>query len=233
LDKGGLGMDDGGFSVFEETMQTQGMFITFEGGEGAGKSTQIGLLAESLRAEGCPVEILREPGGTAAGERMRALLQHEEAGQKLVAEAELLLFAASRAQLVRERIRPALAAGTFVICDRFLDSTTVYQGVGRALPSEQVAMINAFAVGETRPEVTFLLDLPVEVARERMLSQGREADRIEKEPLDFHEAVRAGYLALAAAEPDRVFRVDATQSEEEIADAIRAALSERRHGLFS
>lgn len=221
------------FLDHQKIMQQAGMFISFEGGEGTGKSTQIARLAAALQAAGVGVEILREPGGTAAGERIRALLQHEEAGANLVAEAELLLFAASRAQLVRERIRPALAAGIFVLCDRFLDSTTVYQGVGRALPPEQVAQINRFAVGGTLPDLTILLDLPVEEARWRMREAGRLADRIENEAAAFHEAVREGYLDLARKETGRFFVVDARREEADVAEEIRRELSRRRDGLFS
>ena len=136
------------------------MFITFEGTEGGGKSTQIQLLAERLRSAGCVVRVLREPGGTPIGEEIRHTLKHSEANHAMTSEAELLLMNASRAQLVREVIRPALAAGEVVLCDRFHDSTTAYQGYGRQLDLGRVAAVIDFAVGETRPDVTWLLDVP-------------------------------------------------------------------------
>lgn len=197
-----------------------GLFITFEGSEGCGKSTQIRLLADELARRGRDPLLLREPGGTTAGEAIRHLLQHAPEGAALVPEAELLLFAASRAQLVREIVRPALAAGRTVICDRFLDSTTVYQGVARKISAESTARINRFAVGECLPDVTFLLDLDRATARERLKCRGQAADRIEGESEAFFEAVRQGYLKLAALEQDRIRVIDAAGSQEEIAAAI-------------
>ncbi|MCB1224800.1 MAG: dTMP kinase, partial [Verrucomicrobiales bacterium] len=140
------------------------MLISFEGTEGCGKSTQLALLRARLEASGRPVELLREPGGTRLGEKIRHLLQHDDELENLNPEAELLLFAASRAQLVRERILPLLRAGTTVLLDRFLDSTTVYQGHARGLPLDAVAAINAFAVGGTLPDLTFLLDMDATAA---------------------------------------------------------------------
>lgn len=149
-------------------MSRSGFFITFEGSEGSGKSTQIARLAEKLRQAGHEPLLIREPGGTPAGESIRHLLQHAPEGENLVPEAELLLFAASRAQLVREKILPALEAGRIVICDRFFDSTTVYQGVARSIPAEDTARINAFAIGDCLPDVTFILDLDRRISLERM-----------------------------------------------------------------
>lgn len=211
---------------------TPGFFLSFEGSEGCGKSTQIQLLKQRLEAENQAVTILREPGGTLVGEEIRHLLQHAKAGEGMAAEAELLLFAASRAQLVREKIRPLIEAGTFVILDRFLDSTTVYQGMARGLPLESVAAINAFATGGTLPALTVVLDMEPAAARERIHASGRELDRMEKQPLAFFEKVRNGYLHLAQAEPNRIRLVDAARPPEiihaELWDLIRIR---RNHAL--
>src|SRR5436190_18518736 len=145
----------------------KGTFITFEGTEGGGKSTQIQILAERLRQLGRVVRVLREPGGTPVGEEIRHTLKHSEANRAMTSEAELLLMNASRAQLVREVIRPALAAGDLVLCDRFYDSTIAYQGYGRQLNLNVVRMIIEFAVGATRPDLTFLLSVPIEVSEGR------------------------------------------------------------------
>ena len=145
-----------------------GLFITFEGGEGCGKSTQIAALKARLEDMGKTVVQTREPGGTALGESVRNLLQYDDAGQGMSPEAELLLFAASRAQHVRELIVPAIAEGQIVLCDRFLDSTTVYQGVARAIDSKKVDTINQFAIGDTKPDLTILIDLPPEIGLARV-----------------------------------------------------------------
>src|SRR5476651_1405459 len=147
---------------------TKGLFITFEGSEGCGKSTQVELLARRLRALGHRVRTLREPGGTPIGEEIRHTLKHSQQNHAMTAEAELLLMNASRAQLVREIIRPALAAGEIVVCDRFYDSTTAYQGFGRELDLEKVKSIIDFAVGDTRPDLTLLLQVPPQVSAERL-----------------------------------------------------------------
>jgi dTMP kinase len=201
-------------------MSQKGLFITFEGSEACGKSTQIRMLAESLRKLGHEPLLLREPGGTAAGEAIRHLLQHAPEGEALTPEAELLLFAASRAQLVREKILPALAAGGIVICDRFLDSTTVYQGVARRIPASDTARINAFAVGNCMPNITFLLDLDHETSVARMQSANRKPDRIERESSDFFQAVRNGYLSLAKENTERVVLLEASRPALEIAGVI-------------
>ena len=208
----------------------RGLFISFEGGEGCGKSTQIAALKNRLETRGCRVIQTREPGGTPLGEAIRNLLQHDEAGHGMSAETELLLFAASRAQHTREMIAPAIAAGTIVLCDRFLDSTTVYQGVARAIDPDKVEAINRFAVGDTLPDLTFLIDLPPEtgLARVHARSDG-QLDRMENEKIEFHEAVRQGYLALAAREPEHFQVLDGTKSiealEYEIWDAVQNRLS--------
>ena len=201
----------------------KGLFITFEGGEGSGKSTQISALKKRLEAAGREVIETREPGGTPLGESIRNLLQHDEAGEGMSAESELLLFSASRAQHVRELIAPALLAGKIVLCDRFLDSSAIYQGVARAIDAQQVKVINEFAVGLTKPDLTILIDLSPEVglARVRARSNG-EFDRMEQESLEFFQSVRAGYLDLAAAEPERFSVLDGSQSVEELSESIGA-----------
>lgn len=205
-----------------------GIFITFEGGEGAGKSTQIRSLTARLQASGRTVLETREPGGTPLCESIRNLLQHDSDGEHMAPETELLLFTASRAQLTRERIVPALAAGEIVLCDRFMDSTTVYQGVARAIDAESVASINRFAVGQAQPDLTILIDLPPEIGLARAHQRsGGKLDRIEKEAIEFFEAVRRGYLALATAEPQRFLVLDGTQTTEALEAQIWAAVEPR------
>ncbi|MAS91567.1 MAG: dTMP kinase [Verrucomicrobiales bacterium] len=202
----------------------RGKFITFEGSEGCGKSTQIGRFVQLLQSRGLNVLQTREPGGTAVGEKIRNLLQHDEDAEGLSEESELLLFAASRAQLVREVIAPALDEGTWVVADRFLDSTTVYQGFARGLDIGAVQRINAFAVGATMPDMTILLDLDAATGHARAVTaSGGEGDRMEAQPLEFFEKVRNGYLALAEAEHERVRLIDASGSIEEVAGQIEAA----------
>ena len=202
-----------------------GYFISFEGGEGCGKSTQIRLLAAALEAQGHSVLMTREPGGTPLGEALRDLLQHNPAGEQMVPEAELLLFAASRAQLAREVIQPALQAGKIVLCDRYLDSTTVYQGVARKLDAQAVAAINNFAVGSVRPDRTFLLDLDPKTGLERVRARTEgKLDRMEDQASTFFEAVRQGFLALAAKEPERVQVIDASLSVDAMQSTILTAI---------
>lgn len=214
-----------------ENLANTGFFLSFEGSEGCGKSTQIALLAESLEKAGRRVVVLREPGSTAAGEAIRHLLQHAKEGRSLTPEAELLLFAASRAQLVREKIRPLLEEGVFVILDRFLDSTTVYQGLARGLPEASVAAVNAFAIGGTLPRLTVLLDVDTETAWARIHATGRELDRMESLPREFYEKVRQGYLGLARAHPERIAVVNAALSPEAVHEEIFKLVEERRHAL--
>ena len=198
-----------------------GLFITFEGGEGCGKSTQIAALKARLEDMGKTVVQTREPGGTALGESVRNLLQYDDAGQGMSPEAELLLFAASRAQHVRELIAPAIDEGQIVLCDRFLDSTTVYQGVARAIDSKKVDTINQFAIGDTMPGLTILIDLPPEIglARVHARSDG-QLDRMENEAIEFFQAVRQGYLDLAKSEPKRFLVLDGSQSVEKLETQI-------------
>ena len=214
-------------------MSRSGFFISFEGSEGCGKSTQIARLAEKLRQAGREPLLIREPGGTPAGESIRHLLQHAPEGENLVPEAELLLFAASRAQLVREKILPALESGRIVISDRFFDSTTVYQGVARRIPAEDTARINAFAVGDCLPDVTFVLDLDRQTSLARMRDGKRELDRIERENEEFFAAVRQGYLDLAKKNPARIVLLDASSSIESLSTEIQSIISQRNATLFS
>jgi dTMP kinase len=211
----------------------RGLFVTFEGSEGCGKSTQIKRLAAWLGNNAYPCLTTREPGGTPAGDRIRDLLQHAPEGHALVPEAELFLFAASRAQLVREVIRPALDRGQIVVSDRFHDSTVVYQGVARQLPAEMTATVNGFAIGETLPDITFLLDMDAGQAHQRIQRRNRPADRMESEPPAFYHAVREGYLRAAAAAPARFSVLDASRSETELADEIRGILLQKFHGFFA
>lgn len=175
----------------------------------------------------------REPGGTPAGDEIRHLLQHAPQGHGLFPEAELLLFAASRAQLVREVVLPAMAGGKVVVSDRFHDSTAVYQGVARKLPPAQVASINNFAIDGCLPDMTFLLDMDARVAHARLHRRERPADRMESEPLSFYEAVREGYLRLVASEPARFVVLDATLPEETLASLVSGTLEEKFHGFFA
>ena len=204
----------------------KGFFITFEGTEGCGKSTQIALLGERIRGVGRTCRELREPGGTTIGEEIRHTLKHSAQNHSMTAEAELLLMNASRAQLVREIVRPALQAGEVVLCDRFYDSTTAYQGHGRGLDLSFVRAVIDFAVAEVRPDLTLLLTIPVEVSearrRTRLDSGGPRRDRFEESDQDFFLRVERGYLAIAAAEPGRVRVIDGTQS----VDAVSAAIWE-------
>ena len=201
-----------------------GLFITFEGTEGCGKSTQIALLAERLRSLGHTVRTLREPGGTAIGEEIRQAVKHSGSGAAMTAETELLLMNASRAQLVREVIRPALASGEIVLCDRFFDSTTAYQGCGRGLDLKFIKSLTDFVVGETRPDLTLLLRVPPKVGAERLRSrQSRLAfapDRIEAEDEAFFRRVATGYEAIGAAEPKRVRFIDAGGEVNSVGAAI-------------
>jgi dTMP kinase len=200
------------------------LFISFEGTEGCGKSTQVELLAERLRALGHRVRVLREPGGTPIGEEIRHTLKHSKVNVTMTYETELLLMNASRAQLVRETIRPALAVGEIVLCDRFYDSTTAYQGYGRGLDLGLVKSVIDFAIGDTRPDLTLLLHVPPEVSAERLQSRQSTLpfvrDRIEEGDRYFFERVAQGYEAIAAAEPNRVRVVSATGAIDVVCENI-------------
>ena len=199
----------------------RGLFLSFEGGEGSGKSLQARGLARTLTERGREVVLTREPGGTAAGERIRDILLHARE-IPLSPEAQVLLFSSARAQLVREVIRPALDAGKIVIADRFFDSTVVYQGHGHGVSLQAIREVTALAVGTLVPDRTFLLDVPVEVglARSGWRAEARW-DRFEADANDFHVRVREAYLRLAAAEPRRFVVIAADRDEAAIADDIR------------
>ena len=196
------------------------LFITFEGVEGSGKSTQILLLAETLRQGGFNVLTTREPGGCPLSDKIRHLLLHPDQGE-VASETELFLYLAARAQHVFEIIRPALAAGKIVLCDRFADATTAYQGFARGLDLSLIHRFNDFAVGGLVPDLTLLLDMPVENGQERLAHRnhttGSRRDRLELEPDTFHERVRQGYLCLARDYPDRFRVVNALAGREELA----------------
>jgi dTMP kinase len=202
----------------------KGLFITFEGTEGCGKSTQVELLARRLRALGHRVRTLREPGGTPIGEEIRHTLKHSKNNAAMTAEAELLLMNASRAQLVREIIRPALAASEIIVCDRFYDSTTAYQGHGRQLDLEKVKTVIDFAVGETKPNLTLFLHVPAEVSAERLRSRQTSLqfvrDRIEEADQKFFERVAHGFGVIAAAEPQRVKFINGAQPLDVVCEKI-------------
>ena len=205
-----------------------GIFITFEGPDGSGKTTQIELLADCLQADGFEVLKTREPGGTGIGDQVRTVL-HNVTNTAMVSEAEILLYSASRAQLVGQLIRPALVRGTVVLCDRYADSTIAYQGYGRGLDLAALRQITTFATGGLTPDLTIYLDCPVEEGlnrKQRALALGEgEWNRLDQEPVKFHRRVRQGYLALAAAEPDRWLVLDAVRSIEEIQREIREAVT--------
>ena len=189
-----------------------GKLFTFEGSEGSGKSTQIELLADELEGMGNEVVVTREPGGTEIGEEIRHLLIHNSAGNDMAPEAELLLFAAARAQLVRQVVIPGLQEGKIILCDRFLDSTTVYQGAARSISSDPVSYINQFAAAGITPDLTFILDVPAEVSIARVKRRVTDLpDRMEKENVDFYKKVREGYLLLARSLPERFHVVDGTR----------------------
>lgn len=205
-----------------------GRFITFEGPEGAGKSTQAARLRAFLLEKGVEVVSAREPGGTKVGEAIRGVLQYNEAGEPPVPEAEVLLFEASRAQLVRQVFLPALERGAWVVSDRFYDSTSAYQGYGRGFGVATLGEINRFATAGRVPDMTFLLDLDVAEGMRRVASRAEKVryDRIEAEELAFHEKVRTGYLELAKAEPGRFRVIDASRGEDAVAEEIRRIVGE-------
>jgi len=205
-------------------MKKKDLFITFEGTEGCGKSTQVALLAERLRGRGHVVRLLREPGGTPIGEEIRHTLKHSQHNAAMVWETELLLMNASRAQLVREIIRPALARGEMIVCDRFFDSTTAYQGFGRGLDLDAVQRVIEFAVGGTLPDLTLLVTVPPEVSAERLRSRQATMpfvrDRIEEADRAFFDRVAHGYEQLAAHDPERIKKIDGARGVREVQDAV-------------
>jgi dTMP kinase len=198
-----------------------GKLISFEGSEGSGKSTQIAHLAARLQKLGRDVVSVREPGGTEIGEQIRNIIVHNSKGDEMCAETELLLFTAARAQLVREILVPALERGALVLCDRFLDSSTVYQGIGRNLAADPVQQINRFAVGNVMPDLTLVIDVPMEVSLARIRQRASDVpDRMERENIDFYKKIREGYLVLAQGMPERFAVIDGTKTEESIEKRI-------------
>ncbi len=206
-------------------MSKRGRFITLEGGEGVGKSTNVGFVAECLEAEGLEVVRTREPGGTARGEAIRALLLDPAPQEPLHVDAELLLMFAARAQHLAEKIIPALARGAWVVCDRFTDATFAYQGGGRGIAKERIAVLEDFVQQGLSPDLTLLLDMPKEAARQRLESRLRDRheqlDRFEQEQADFFQAVRDGYLARAEEAPERFAVIDAQYTLDKVQSQIR------------
>lgn len=221
----------------------RGLFISFEGTEGSGKSTQIPCVADRLTQLGFQVRHIREPGGTPIGEEIRHTLQHSARNQAMTREAELLLLSASRAQLVREIIRPALAAGEVVLCDRFYDSTVAYQGYGRGIDLAFVTALTEFAVGNTRPDLTLLLRIPVALSEERRRSRHLgsstppDPDRMEQADRDFFQRVECGFDRIAEADPQRVKVIDAAGPMEMVAgqiwEAVQRLMEDRHAGMAS
>ena len=204
----------------KDKKMSKGLFISFEGPDGSGKTTQIKLLSEYLEGKGIECVLTREPGGTKVSEEVRGiLLDKTNAGMSYTAEA--LLYAAARAQLVAEVIKPALASGKAVLCDRFVDSSAVYQGMARGLGVEEIYTLNEFALDGIRPELTVHLDLSAEEGIKRKTKQA-ELDRMESEPDSFHKLVAEGYRELAKLEPERIKTIDASLPVEEIQEKIRA-----------
>ncbi|TLK53949.1 dTMP kinase [Glutamicibacter sp. V16R2B1] len=196
----------------------RGLFLAFEGGDGAGKSTQLRLLHQALARGGAPVVITREPGGTDIGEKLRSLVLEHGHGQ-IDERTEALMYAAARAAHVNQFILPHLRSGTHVVTDRFVDSSLAYQGIGRGLGFEQVAAVNRFATDGLVPDLTILLDISAADGRARRVTAGggvEDADRLEAEPDDFHERIRQGFLALAGAAPERYLVLDATTGAEQL-----------------
>ncbi len=201
----------------------KGKLITLEGGEGAGKSTVLAAIRNRLGEHGIVHQISREPGGTPLGEGIRELVLGAHLGGQVCAESELLLMFAARAQLVREVIVPALAEGTWIVSDRYVDASYAYQGAGRGQPLDRIAALEEWACAGIRADLTLLLDLPVEQGLSRANQRGA-ADRIESEQADFFERVRSGYRQRAAAEPDRIRVIDSSRDIDQVRDAVLAAL---------
>ena len=199
-----------------------GRFISLEGSEGCGKSTQAQLLCRRLEAAGLEVLTTREPGGTPTGEMIRNILQHHASGEDIAPEAEVLLFAASRAQHVAHVIRPALERGDWVICDRFVDSSLAYQGGARGLGIDPVLHANEVALAGLWPDRTFWFDLPVETALARVVARGAHPDRFESEEIDFHQRVADAYRDLAARFPDRMIAIPSTDDPDRIFERVWA-----------
>lgn len=226
-----IAFDKGSFLALKEAMI--GKFITFEGGDGAGKTTQIKRLAASLTEEGRVVTTTREPGGTPNAEAIRRMLLSGMA-KPLGVEGEAILFAAARADHVDRVIRPALLRGDWVLCDRFADSTRVYQGVSGGADQKLLRALDRVAIGETKPDLTIILDVPVSIGltrvRERLADTSDTPDRFEGEKTELQEKRRQAFLDIAANEPERCIVIDATQEEDKIADQIKEAIATRLLG---
>lgn len=204
---------------------SNGIFITLEGGEGVGKSTNLKFVRDYLVAAGETVHVTREPGGTVLGERIRTILL-DRGTEDMSVDTELLLVFAARAQHLAQVIRPALARGEWVVCDRFTDATYAYQGGGRGVAEERIAQLETWVQGELRPDLTLLLDAPAELGRARVGGRGGEPDRFEREQLAFFDRVRAMYLARARSEPARFRLIDASRTLDEVRAQLRQALNE-------
>jgi dTMP kinase len=215
-------------------MSKKGLLISFEGCEGSGKTTQADILSDRLSSMGYKIVRTREPGGTKTGEMIRGILQHDSSGEDIELATEALLFAASRAQMVKQVVDPALEAGELVISDRYVDSAVAYQGYGREMGPELIKSVNALAIDGTLPDVTFLLDIEVHAGMQRMrdrsIASGAEIDRIEREEMSFHQRVKEGYLEIAQASPDRFVIIDGSLPQEEIEKVIWGKVEPRLPG---
>jgi dTMP kinase len=210
--------------IFRKVAYMKGLFITFEGVDGCGKSTQLRLLGEHLSQQGYDLLFTREPGGCDIAEKIRELLLDVE-NNEMDSKTEALLYAAARAQHVAQVIKPAMEAGKIVLCDRFVDSSIAYQGVGRGLGINDVMAINRFAMAGIMPDKTFFLDFPPDLAFERM-SKKRVHDRLELEKMHFHETLYNGFIQLSKLYPERIIRVDASGAKYETAEIIRNSMAE-------
>lgn len=198
---------------------SKGLFITFEGIDGCGKSTQLREIAQKLSADSLPVVVTREPGGTAIAEKIREILISPQ-NSEMVNECELLMYLAARAQHVREKILPALQGGSIVLCDRFQEATFAYQGFGRNIPLDFLKQVNFFATGGLVPDCTFIFDISVDLSYARMQKMNKIKDRLEQNDRSFYERISAGYRFLAEAEPQRVLLIDGSRPVEEISEVV-------------
>lgn len=208
------------------TQHLSGIFISFEGIDSSGKTEQARRLFETLRAAGYDAELLREPGGVEIAEAIRNIVLDAK-HSSMTERTEILLYSAARAQITREKIQPLLAAGKIIIADRFVDSTTAFQGFGRQIDLDFVRRVNRFATWDILPKVTFLLNISLAVAAARQRLSGKSLDRLEREDHGFHERVQQGYLQLAQAEPERFVVLDGTQSLDAVSQEINATLRQR------
>lgn len=208
-------------------MQTRGRFLTLEGGEGVGKSTNLGRVCDFLEARGIEVVRTREPGGTPRAEAIRELLLNPAVDEPLADDAELLLVFAARAQHLERKIRPALARGAWVVCDRFTDATFAYQGGGRGIDAERITVLETLVQQGLQPDLTLLLDMSVEDAQTRVTARGMQRDRFERERGEFFAAVRESYLQRANAAPQRFAVIDASRSLDAVGESIEHCLSQR------